>query len=94
MVCIYRFFVWISIIIYYVMCNVWCSEGRRAYRDCSLFRNSWLAVLICTIYQIRKLAYLKKEEENETDTENVFGNMHTEVMIDFCSSYIGREKYR
>lgn len=39
MVCIYCFFVGISIIvIYYVVRNVWCSEIRsRTYRDCSLF---------------------------------------------------------
>lgn len=51
----------------------------------------WLVVLICTFYQIRKLAHLKKEEENESDID-FERNMRTEAMIDLGGAYIGREK--
>lgn len=54
----------------------------------------WLVVLVCTFYQIRKLAHLKKETENESDMdiENSVGKMRTEAMIDFGGSCIGRGK--
>lgn len=54
----------------------------------------WLVVLVCTFYQIRKLAHLKKETENESDMdiENSVGKMCTEAMIDFGGSCIGRGK--